>query len=74
MLGKVGIVSLLSGVAGLPCQLKRNSLDDSHVRQKICKAWAGVNKKLSGSCDQQLTPLQTKLFDILNNYQVDTMK
>ena len=69
MLGKVGIVSWLSDVGGLPCQLKGNSLMDSHVKQKICKTWTAVNKKLSQMHDQQLTPLQAKLFAILNNYQ-----
>lgn len=68
MLGAVGIISLLSDVGGLPCQLKGNSLANSYVRQKICKTWTSVNKKLR-SHDQQLTPLQAKLFDILNNYQ-----
>ena len=74
VLGKVGIVSLLSGVGGLPCQLKGNSLIDHYVRQKMCKTWTAVNKKLSRTHDQQLTPLQAKLFAILNNYQVSIME
>ena len=75
MLGKVGIVSWLSDVDGLPChQLKGNSLLDSHVKQKMCKTWTSVNKKLSRAHDQQLTPLQAKLFAILNNYQVSIME
>ena len=68
MLGTIGIVSLLSDVGGLPCQLKVNTLASSYVRQKICKTWTSVNRK-SQSHNQQLTPLQAKLFSIMNNYQ-----
>lgn len=74
MLGQVGIVSLLSDVGGVSCELKGKSLADGHVRQKICKTWTSVNKKLLGSHEQQLTPLQAKLFGILNGYQASIIE
>ncbi|XP_065911888.1 U3 small nucleolar RNA-associated protein 25 homolog [Dysidea avara] len=66
VLGQVGTISL-SNMEELHHTGK--SLTDSHVRQRLCKAWPSVSSKKSGSHEPQFTPLQSKLFHILSNYQ-----
>ena len=69
LLGQVGTISLLSNVDELCLDRMGKSLVDSHVRQRLCKTWPNVSNKKPSS-EPQFTPLQSKLFNILNKYKV----
>jgi len=51
------------------CLTWMRSQVDSHLIQRLCKAWPNVSGKKRSS-ELQFTPLQSKLFNILNKYKV----